>query len=443
MNQDRALDCLGAPLATEGRPKRLLNHNSYDVRYEHMRPYGHARTSDRLGRYYTNSAISACLIDSVEGVAQRAVVDLGAGQGALSLAASKRWTDARLATVDIDDAATKVLVQRLQNTGFSGGHYHVSTDALSVTLPNRLNRAVGKTPTLAVCNPPFFVPIWKNSFFSIAEDARLSDCLPPPANTDAALLFLAQNLRLVSRGGTVAIIVPDSMASASKYLALRNALSSRLDLVHAIKLPPMSFSGTEARAHIFILKKNSSTSQSIKLSALDSTSGIVRSIDVERDVASKCLDIDFHQRHSNSHTLTLGDLVIDVRRGSLSSVEVRQATHPVLHTTSIDETMAGRWISLPASLEHPSVQSGTWASAGDIVLGRVGRNAFHKIIGVESGAMPMSDCLFRIRVPEAHQKAILAALSSAAGRQWMEANSHGVAARHISKSGLLKFPLER
>lgn len=409
-----------------------------------MRQYGYARTSDRLGRYYTNSAISQCLIDLIDDAAPSAVVDLGSGQGALSVAASSRWRNAALATVDVDDVAANVLVGRLRESGFSGGHFHVAADALSVDLPGRIHDAIGSAPNLAVCNPPFFVPVWQRDFLSIAEDAGLSECLPPPANTDAACLFLAQNLRLVSDGGTVAIIVPDSLASASKYQSLRQSLMRRFDLQHSIKLPAMSFSGTEARAHIMIVKKSSMTSETVRLSSLNSLTGAIQSVDVSLAAACERLDIDFHrQRMGPGNGLTLGDIAIDVRRGSFSSAQVRNSPGLILHTTDIVESMRGQWIDLSSETNSISFESGTWVEPGDLIVARVGRNASSKVVGVSSGRMPISDCLFRIRVPKVRRRELLKMLSSVEGRMWLEANSHGVAARHISKLGLLNFPLER
>ncbi len=408
-----------------------------------MRQYGHARTSDRLGRYYTNSAVSQCLIDLIDDAAPSAVVDLGAGQGALSVAVSARWRDAALATVDVDDAASSVLAGKLKESGFSGGHFHVAADALSIDIPKRIHDAVGSAPALAVCNPPFFVPVWQSEFLSIAEDAGLSDCLPPPANTDAACLFLAQNLRLVSDGGTVAIIVPDSLASASKYLKLRRALVAKFDLQHSIKLPAMSFAGTEARAHIMIVKKGAVSSETVRLSRLDSFSGGIYSIEVPRSVACHRLDIDFHRQGVASGSgVTLRDIAVDVRRGSFSSSEVRHSRGLILHTTDIADDMTGQWVDLACQKNSISPDVGTWVQPGDLVVARVGRNASSKVIGIKSGSMPISDCLFRIRVPKARQRVLLQVMSSSEGRMWMDANSHGVAARHISKSELLNFPLE-
>jgi tRNA1(Val) A37 N6-methylase TrmN6 len=42
------------------------------------------------------------------------VLDLGAGEGALTIAASSKWSDAALITVDVDVEALSVLTHRLK-----------------------------------------------------------------------------------------------------------------------------------------------------------------------------------------------------------------------------------------------------------------------------------------------------------------------------------------
>jgi hypothetical protein len=65
---------------------------------------------------------------------------------------------------------------------------------------------------------------WRKEYSEIIEDAGFSGSLPAITSTDAAVLFLAQNLRLIADGGNVGIIVPDSLVCAEKYLRFRASL---------------------------------------------------------------------------------------------------------------------------------------------------------------------------------------------------------------------------
>jgi hypothetical protein len=57
-----------------------------------MRTQHQSRNIDALGRYYASAAVSSLLIDQLLATKPRAVLDLGSGRGALSLAASVWWS---------------------------------------------------------------------------------------------------------------------------------------------------------------------------------------------------------------------------------------------------------------------------------------------------------------------------------------------------------------
>ena len=114
------------------------------------------RGSDRLGRYYTKNDIGGLLIDQMDGLSPRRVLDLGAGAGSLSRAALERWSGVELLTVDVD-AAAQVHLNNLFSTTGSSKHNHIRADALSSRLPELIS-AKAEFIDAAVCNPPFIVP---------------------------------------------------------------------------------------------------------------------------------------------------------------------------------------------------------------------------------------------------------------------------------------------
>jgi type I restriction enzyme M protein len=411
-----------------------------------MRTYQHAKSTDYLGRYYTQSLISRFLVEHLPAEQPGAVLDLGAGEGALTIAASSKWSDAALITVDVDVEALSVLTHRLKCGGFKGHHHHFPQDALGVGLQSALTRHNCALPGVAVCNPPFLVHEWRKEYSEIIEDAGFSGSLPAITSTDAAVLFLAQNLRLIADGGNVGIIVPDSLACADKYLRFRASLLERYQILHAIRLRRGSFAGTDALAHILILSKRLPTSEFVHLSCLPSKGGLTHTIDVQRDRAIHRLDYAYHASEmTGSDGLTkLGDVVIDLRRGTLNSAEVRSAGSFVLHTTDITTEMRGKWTDFSRRFYKPSngSLSTTIAEPGDMILARVGRNAAGKVIGISKGHVMFSDCLYRLRILPEYRERVLRCLASKTGERWLEMHAYGVAARHISKSDLLNFPLD-
>lgn len=410
-----------------------------------MRTYEHSKSTDHLGRYYTQNAISSFLVELLPHESPRFVLDLGAGEGSLSLAASNKWSDTDIITIDIDSAASKVLSERLVTGQYRGRHHHLPHDALGLNIRDSLiARSIGPLD-VAICNPPFLIPKWRDEYSSILEEAGFSGSLPAIKTTDAAALFLAQNIRLITENGSLGIIVPDSLVCAEKYFNFRTSLLERYDVLQAIRLPRGSFAGTDALAHILVVSKRNPSSDQVRLSCMPSEHGRLLDITVNREQAAKRLDFSYHsaQLHTHSSKLKLANVTLDLRRGSLNSAEVRSAESFVLHTTDIKSDMLGKWIDFSNKkfTTGKLPRSTSIAEPGDIIIARVGRNAADKVIGIGAGMVALSDCLYRIRVKQEFRDLVLNSLSSPSGRRWMEMHAYGVAARHVNKSDLLNLPL--
>ena len=410
-----------------------------------MRTQLHSIRSDSLGRYYTNAIVSQALVADLPSNNPSTVLDLGCGPGSLSLAASRRWVKTNIVTVDLDRTIAKVLPEKLRESGFAGGHYHMMFDALSPELATSLRRDQAQ-PDIAVCNPPFLVPKWKKGYSAILEDVGLSSCLPAIATTDAALVFLAQNLRLLQPRGTLGIIVPDSIVSADKYKKFRTELLNRYRIRNAIRLSRGSFVGTDALAHILVIENSAPNGTPIALSSLDESGAKASGMVVEHSQAAHRLDYQYHfaEATARQQGSRLGDIAVDLRRGSLNSAEAKDTCHFVLHTTDLDSDNRGQWLDFSGRrFRFPVAKSGlvTRAEAGDIIIARVGRTAHDKVIGIGAGSVVLTDCLYRLRVAPSKQEAVLRALSSPQGRAWLELHAYGVAARQLTKSDLLNLPL--
>ena len=409
-----------------------------------MRTQQYSRNTDALGRYYTSAAVSSLLVDQLPATKPRAVLDLGSGGGALSLAASERWARSGLVTVDVDVQAID-LGERLRGKGFKGQHAHFRQDALTPELAGMLHASWAGKPEVGVCNPPFIVNRWRKSYGSILEDVGFSGCLPAVASTDAAVLFLAQNLRLIARNGCVGIIVPDSLVSAEKYMRFRQELLRRYVVSRAIRLPRGSFGGTDALAHILLVHNKRPSSDQVALIRLEENGDLTPGLTVSLAQAAQRLDHDFHAIRCavSPNVDRLANVIQDVCRGTLNSAEARQAHGLVLHTTDISPSMYGHWVNFSANAFRPppDTKPQRLAVEGDILVARVGRTAPDKVIGIGKGGVAYTDCLYRIRVPAEWRQRVMANLTSVAGRNWLEQHGYGVAARQLTRSDLLNLPL--
>lgn len=400
--------------------------------------------SDRLGRYYTNDDVSDVLVAQITAARPKHVLDLGAGAGSLSLAAMGKWKQAKFVTVDVDDSAASVLgtlARGRQRTR----HQHVQADALRSDLPEVLSQ-IATPMDVGICNPPFIIPRWRKGFGEILEDTGFSSCLPVLSSVDAAVLFLAQNLRLLRDGGTLGIILPDTLVSASRYQAFRQELLRRYCVERVVRLPRGSFLNTDALAHIVVVKKRRPVSNFVSLGKLNGSTGYIdHELLVPHTDAIKRLDFEYHATTSVSScsgTRPLSDIVEEVRRGRYSSAEIKDLDFPIFHTTDMDTSLSGTWCNLQRfgkKSDSPRPSNSVIARPGDILLARVGRNLEAKVLGVGSGFPILSDCVIKLRVKKAWRDNVLRRLTSPYGVSWLTSRAYGVGARQLTQADLLTF----
>ncbi|AXW24575.1 N-6 DNA methylase [Ralstonia solanacearum] len=404
-----------------------------------------ASGSDKLGRYYTRWDIGDFLVGHIDIDAPRALLDLGAGAGSLASAAAKRWSETNIFTVDVDVSASTQL-KALMRTSASRRHSHIRADALSTRLPELL-RARSAEIDAAVCNPPFIKPAWRSGFGEILEDVGLSGCVPADGGVDAALLFLAQNLRMIERNARLGIILPDTMISTVRYRRFRQELVRRYAIEKIIKLPRGSFLGTDALASIVVLRKGVPVAETVPLCKLTADRRLSAVVDVTVDQAIERLDYDYHSqadegRLRREHIVLLSDLSAEVSRGSIENAVAGAAGISVLHTSGIDSTWLGRWRDLS---DYPAETTASnaliHAEPGDILVARVGRNLHNKICGVKAGSVAITDCVYRVRLPKRYRNVVLRQLASIEGQEWLSSRAYGVSARQLTKADLLTFPI--
>jgi type I restriction enzyme M protein len=401
----------------------------------------------KFGRYYTKPVIGQTLVNLMNLRQPAGLIDLGVGGGSLTVAAARRWSNLHLLTIDVDPASDQHLSKLLAREEI-GSHLHLRADALEPSLAGLVREEFGKVDA-AVCNPPFTTPIWKSGFDEILEESGFSGCMPVLADADSALLFLSQALRLLGQGSTLGIILPDSLISGAKYRKFRHELLRRYRVDVVVRLPTNSFMHTAALAHIVVIRKGYGGSEQVPLRKLVNGRLLDRIalVDVER--AAYRMDYDYHATAvamtwsvDQNNVRPLSDLIQSIQRGSMEASASRMAGIEVFHTTDMLPSLAGRWIALtqkaPIDGEGPA-----WASPGDLLVARVGRNLETKVLGVQSGGALLTDCIYRIRMPRNLARQALAQLSSESGRAWLASRSSGVGAEHLSMAELLTFPVSQ
>lgn len=72
----------------------------------------------------------------------------------------------------------------------------------------------------------------------------------------ADIVFIAKNFLYLKDRGILAVILPDGLLSRKDLYSFRVSLIAHHQICCIYQLPEKSFSLTEARTHIVILKKN-------------------------------------------------------------------------------------------------------------------------------------------------------------------------------------------
>ncbi len=391
-----------------------------------------------LGQYFTSQIVSRLLVDTMGAGDPRIVLDLGMGAGTLSIAALNRWRRAKLIGVDID-ASFKTISADSRND-ISRRHSVIRADALAVDIDRRLPAEVDAV----VCNPPYRVLPWKKHYARILEEAglRLSK---DPKHLPAEIAFIAQNLRFLKAGGEAGFILPASLVSGKKHIEFREALLKEFTIGSVIQLDSSAFCGTEARAHVVTLSKKKPTSSVIELMRFSRTGGLTRPFSISLSDAAVRMDYEYfsasHVRSQSEHHLRLGSVIESLTRGKLSSCEIREERAATFH---LGDFCAAKSTNLalkgPATLESRRPNE-TVARAGDILVGRIGRNIEKQVAVVVSGQAILSDCVYRIRCAPEWQQKILGGLSSTRGRILIRAALRGSAAQFLSKADLLDLTI--
>lgn len=397
-----------------------------------------AKRRGTLNKFFTKASVGQLLAEQLGSLNPARVVDLGAGEGSLSASVVARWPTAKIVTVDIDPSTNASLHKKLEEVGCDE-HTHFVHNALDPSLPDLVG--ANGSFDLAVCNPPFFRPPWSRDYADILQSAGMEDACGSVAEVTAEILFLAQSLTLLGDGGKLAIIVPDSLITTDRAKNFRKALLCNHAVEKVIQLPLNSFLETDAQCFIIILDKGGNSAEGVQLINVDADHVFSEPFVVNFEDAIERLDFNFHvlQQNRSGRYTTLRELGAEIYRGSISTVERKTAYYPVFHTSDYKFVSDGK-IELPVSnnLHHFGK---IVAAAGDILMARVDRNLHEKIGIVTVGSAILTDCVYRIRVPEGARHPAYAALLSETGRANLRARTKGVGARIIGKADLLDMPL--
>lgn len=378
-------------------------------------------------QYYTPSEQSKRLIGLLPHKAGqytiKSIFDLGAGRGDLLAAAGLRWPKAQLYAVDIDVENVVAMQARFPTARC------LTTDALKYDLPRRLGLNEGSAD-IAVANPPYGSLQSETDALRLLRHVGLADVVNPK-RMNREVIFLAQNLRFLRKGGALIAIVPEGLGSCTHFDELRLALMQRHGLFKAIELPSNTFSGTEVKTLALFMVKEGAVEK------LTWTSVDGYSVELTQEQVRVRLDGQFHQLQERSGDC-LADVGADIRRGNIAQTKNYDLASSVFHTTHFQRYKNGL---INFSRQKTTTGNKVLAEQGDILIARVGTRCIGRVGWVKSGEALITDCVYRIRVKPEIQELVFENLRSQRGQGWLKTVAHGTCAQFLSKADLLTFPI--
>lgn len=379
----------------------------------------------QFNQYYTDSNISDKLINSLEIQYPNQAFDLGFGSGELLKSVKRRWSKIRLAGADIDPknvnfAKKEALIDSVELDGFLEN------------LPNIILEKYGNIDIL-ISNPPFFQKKISDNFLRILESADLLDCISMKSKTiPSELIFLAQNLRLLSETGEIGIILPAGLVTGERWKVLRSLLFRKYNMKNIIQLPENSFKQTEAQTFMLIFSRSNQLNGGlVTLSHINKTERIVIPIceAIER------ADYNYYEyRRQSSNLLKVEAKDFDILRGNKSRITLQ--ADQIRHIHSTDFSKNPSILTLTDNI-HENIKM---CKTGDILLARVGSRCVGRIIFVSGGSLPISDCVIVIRASNKNTRIkIWKKLCSSHFQEFLNSSLLGVGPKYITHNIVKEF----
>jgi type I restriction enzyme M protein len=381
-----------------------------------------------LNQYYTDELYSDRLVSSLSVKDPNLALDLGFGAGGLLHAAKRRWCNIGLVGIDVDTvnvatAKTDKLIHAIELNGFSSN------------LPEIIQNRFGKIDLL-ISNPPYFSKRIDEDCNKILRASGLVDCISKRARfVPAELIFLAQNLRLLTDDGEIGIILPAGLISGEKWVAFRSHLFSNYFVSNVIQLPVNSFRNTDAQTFILTISKRKIASKyKVRISHVSHND--FYDIDAS-DAVSRCDFLFFHTQNRINVARKLNASDFNILRGNKTHKELKQISENYIHTTNMPSFPTTKAIS------NNPLNKCVNARAGDIVISRVGSRCLGRVIFIEHGELPVSDCVIVIRPANKEVGTLIwKKISSDTAFEYLSNTSFGVGAKYITHKSIENFLLK-
>ncbi|MFP4642121.1 MAG: N-6 DNA methylase [Dehalococcoidia bacterium] len=412
-----------------------------------------------LAQYFTPSWVCRLMVDHLSDINPHIVADIAVGKGELLWHAKRKWKHCQVFGFDID----KNLAEHCKERFGSGGYFSSadtlkkpSYDMIAIMHPGHSGGA-----DLVLSNPPFGVIQLENVDGELAELLRRHKLATvgngKKENVRAETAFFVKNLQILDNGGSLAILLPESVLSGAKTENFRRFVLQSTHVNYVLMLPVKSFDSNEARICVLVVQKN----RQRKERKADTTIGIKSSKrgrivreTINQNQLLKRMDPKFHLSWNhfdgtNTRFMPLAHYVSACRRGhgfynEEKKLITKEAGRAYLHSVDIDPYVLRELHKLrtvPESVAERSLNA--WVRNEDILLVRVGKGCAGRCgiaLGLDKGGFA-SDCLYVIRSKSINPYYLCLFLNSSFAKKYLDACKRGVSSQYITKDDLLNLPI--
>lgn len=378
-------------------------------------------------QYFTSDEVASLLMRCISKDNVNTILDLGAGEGALTRAAKKKWDKAFIYVADIDERNC----QRLKEQGFDTRDVDCNVSEL-----DKLLGVEYSSIDVGVCNPPYET-IDNNQFIiELLERVSLQMNRKEKLST-SDLVFLAYNLLFLKPNGVLGIIVPYSIMTGRNYSMLRQSLLNNYYVERAVELPENSFCYTEAKTGILIIRKEKSNGRKTKLNTVNDGYKLSSSLYVSPSQLALRLDYSYHlwQKGQNGKNVTHND-DITILRGRHTHDELKKKGLPYFHSTCYDGT------DIDWHFKYDDSEKGI-VSKGSFLIVRVGKRCVGRVKYLEEGHIQISDCIYGLKVPEDFIDDFKHFFQSEEYSKFVKIASRGVCSLYLCKGDLESMVLKK
>ena len=361
-------------------------------------------------------------------------LELGSGNGRIAQACLDTCNPNSFVGVELDKRLLRGSPSDARAT-FIQGDVLSPTGLAGLLGENLFSRATG--------NPPYGMQ-------ALGRDAqsRIAELCPGiPQIVDWVqldLYFILESLARLKRPGEAAFIVGAPIAEDVRLKAFRQSLMLAASEIECYELPVDAFD-KKAEVQSFLLVARFGASQ-LKRVRLGKMVGEDLEVAAERwigpEQAVERLDFAFHEFQALSAALrsqpgcrTLEELGAMVVRGSRTRARFDELGIESFHTSDFPQQSTE--VRFSPSPDH-GFQS---ATAGDILLPRVGTRCMDRQAMVVKGQRHYTEAVYRLRVPARYHAQVADWVLSEAGTRWRQAAAKGSCAKHITVTSLMEMPV--